>query len=367
MTALNTHHTAPAAPPTFLMKMGCTQKVITYRAAGNEGVCLQSPEHGMQQLAGFNPANGDLIGLDDILEKTLAHADLSDVGNYITSQIVSGSTILYFDPTGHGLQGSAIAMLQGVSTTVAALVANHGIAYVPDQVVVTPQFNVPLTIRPDGLETVALGHVVPGAGPQIIDNFNPAQGDLLELANILNRTTAMPNLNDLANYVTVTNVGGDTILSVDKTGHGGAGTPFADLHGVTMTLSQLLAANALAFDPTNVMMRMQPNTTFTFRAEGGVTAMLNDVHGNTGTNQLANFNLGAGDGIDIAMILNHAGLTVDFNTIQNYFSTTEQGGNTNLYFDPTGSGHGGTLEATLQNTSVTLNDLLAHSAVHLFN
>src|ERR1700733_11026892 len=127
----------PSPPPPFLMKMGCTQKLITYRTAGHEGVCLQSAEHGMQQLAGFNPANGDLIGLDDILEKTLAHADLSDVGNYITSAIVAGSTILYFDPTGHGLQGSPIAQLQGVSTTVAALVADGGIAYVPDQVVIT--------------------------------------------------------------------------------------------------------------------------------------------------------------------------------------------------------------------------------------
>jgi hypothetical protein len=41
------------------------------------------------------------------------------------------------------------------------------------------------------------------------------------------------------------------------------------------------------------------------------------------------------------------------------------GGNTQLWFDPTGSGHGGTLETTFQNTSLTMNDLISHSALHL--
>ena len=42
-------------------------------------MCLQSPSHGVQQLAGFNPAMGDVIGVDDILELSTAQTDLSDV------------------------------------------------------------------------------------------------------------------------------------------------------------------------------------------------------------------------------------------------------------------------------------------------
>ena len=86
----------------------------------------------MQQLASFSADMGDVIGLDDILETTLVPDDLSDVGNYITSTVSAAGTTLYFDPTGQGLQGSAFAVLQGVDTTVAQLVADGAMQYVPD-------------------------------------------------------------------------------------------------------------------------------------------------------------------------------------------------------------------------------------------
>ncbi len=123
-----------------LMQMGCTNNVITYRLEGHQTVCLQSPSHGVQQLAGFNAAVGDVIGLDNILEDTPVPYDLAGVGAYITSSVSAAGTTLYFDPTGQGLQGSAFAVLQGVDTTVAQLVADGGMGYGPDPLGTPPNF-----------------------------------------------------------------------------------------------------------------------------------------------------------------------------------------------------------------------------------
>ena len=133
---------APITPTAVapLMQMGCTNDVITYRLEGQQTVCLQSPSHGVQQLAGFNAAMGDVIGLDDILETTPVPDDLAGVGNYITSSVSAAGTTLYFDPTGQGLQGTAFAVLQGVDTTVAQLVADGGMQYVPGSTPTPPNF-----------------------------------------------------------------------------------------------------------------------------------------------------------------------------------------------------------------------------------
>ena len=176
--------TSPASTAntiTPLMRMGCTNVTLTYRTAGYETICLESASHGVQQLAGFNPSKGDVIGIDDIVEQTTASTNLSDISKYITSSISSVGTTLYFDPTGKGLQGTPFAVLQGVDTTVAQLVADGGMKYVPDAITVTPQFNTPLNMRAAGLETVDLLHYAPGIGPQQINGFNPNAGDVLEL------------------------------------------------------------------------------------------------------------------------------------------------------------------------------------------
>jgi hypothetical protein len=348
-----------------IMRMGCTNQLITYSALGNETVCLQSPQHGVQQLANFNPAAGDVIGVDDILETTLAHANLSDVANYITSQQINGGTMLFIDLTGQAQQGTPFAFLQGVTTTVAQLVADGGMQYVPDQVAIAPTYNEAFTLRPDGLETVLLNPIAPGIGPQQISGFALGAGDNLELANILNKTLAAPTLSNVGNFIAVTDVGGNTILSVDPTGQGGAGTAFAVLENTTLTLSQLLAGSALTFDPTPTQTPVAPGTTFLYRTEGAETAGLQSAGPHACAALLNGFSLANGDGIDVVNILSAADIQTDLSNIGNYISTVETGGNTQIWFDPNGSGHGGTLEAVLQNTSVTMNDLLSHSALHL--
>lgn len=348
-----------------VMHMGCTNDVITYRSAGKEGVCLQSPSHGVQQLADFNVANGDFLGVDDVLETTLAHDNLSDISQYITSQAQAGGTMLYVDLTGHGLQGTPFAFLQGVTTSVAALVADGGIEYVPDQVAIAPTFDTPFTLRPDGLETVLLNQIEPGIGPQIVDGFNAAAGDNLELANILNKTLALPNLSDIGRFISVTDSGGNTTLSVDPTGQGLAGTPFAVLEGVSLTLSQLLADNALKYDPTLTWMPAQLGSNFTFRSFGLEGVVLQNIRGAAQPQTLTGFSLAEGDIIDVRNILEDASVHADLTNIANYFSTVETGGNTQLWFNPNGSGTGGTLEAVLQNTSLSMTDLISHAALHL--
>jgi hypothetical protein len=212
---------------------------------------------------------------------------------------------------------------------------------------------------------VLLNTLTPGTGPQDIYGFTLGAGDNLELANILGNTLALPNLSDAAQFITVTDVGGNTVLSVDPTGHGQAGTPFAVLENTTLTLAQLLAGGALAYDPAWVNVVAPAGGTFTFRSSGGEGALLQNVAGGATASVLAGFSLAEGDGINVRSILTAADLQTDLTNIGNYFSTVETGGNTQLWFDPTGSGHGGTLETTFQNASLTMNDLLSHSALHL--
>jgi hypothetical protein len=355
---------AKESSPGFVMLMGCTTQLITFRAGGNMGVCLAAPQHGVQQLANFNAAAGDVIGLDDILERTLAHDDLSDLSDYLTSQVIDGGTMLYADLTGQGLQGTPVAFLQGAQTSVAQLLAEGALLYVPDQVAIAPTYDTPFTLRSGGMETVLLLPASPGIPAQQIYGFALNVGDNLELAKILAGTAASPTLSNIADYITVTDGNGNTTLSLDPTGHGGAGTPFAVLEGVTATLSQLLAANALVYDPATIAAAAAAGGTFAYRAAGEETAVLQNVAGGAPT-QLGGFSLAADDGINVAAILKSADILADISNIENYISTVQTGGATQLWFDPTGSGSGGTLEAVLQNTSVTITSLLAHSALHL--
>ena len=360
-----TTSTSSPNPVTPIMQMGCTNVTLTYRAAGMETICLQSPSHGVQQLAGFNAAKGDVIGVDDILETTLAHADLSDVANYITSTVSGGSTTLYFDPTGHGLQGTPFAVLQGVATSVAQLVADGGMKYIPDAIALTPSFDTPFTLRPDGLETVNLLAPAPGIGPEQINGFNATKGDVLQLRAILNPTTALANLSNVARYITATEVGGNTILSVDVTGSGQPGVAFAELVGVTMTLSQLLADNALVYTPSATTVEAKAGATFVFRAAGEETAVLDPATHGAAAPLLQGFSLAGGDALSVHSLLQAANLSVTAATLADFFSTTQSNGATSLWFNPAGSGAGGSVVATLQNTSVSLSQLVAAGAVDL--
>jgi hypothetical protein len=353
------------SPVTPIMVMGCTKVTLTYRAAGRETICLQSPEHGVQQLVGFDAAKGDVIGIDDILETTLAHADLSDVADYITSSVSAAGTTLYLDPTGRGLRGAAFAVLQGVDTTVAQLVADGGMQYIPDAIALTPSFDTPFTLRPDGLETVDLLPSAPGIGPQRIIGFDPTKSDVLQLRAILNPTTALADLSNIGDYITVAVVGGNTILSVDATGSGLSGVAFAELVGVSTTLSQLLADHALIYTPSATAVEAKAGATLEFRAAGDETAIIDPALRNASPPRLLGFSLAAADALSVHNILQAANLSVAEANLAEYFSTTESGGSTSLWFNSAGSGTGGEVVATLQATQVSIGALVSADALRV--
>jgi hypothetical protein len=340
------------------MKMGCTNNLIDYRLEGHETVCLQSLSHGVQQLAGFNAAMGDVIGLDDILETTLVPDDLAGVGKYITSSVSAAGTTLYFE-------GSAFAVLQGVDTTVAQLVADGGMQYIPDAIALTPSSYAPFTLRSQGLETVNLLGPEAGKGPEQINGFDPTKGDALQLQKILNPTTAAPDLSNVQNYISAQTVDGATILSLDPTGTGQPGTPFAQLNGVSLTVSQLLADDALVFTPSPVTTFAAGGQAFQFRSEGDETAFIVEDPAFKGFATLQNFSLTNGDALDVAGLLSFNHVSANAADLGNYISAHQSGGSTSLWFDQTGSGHGGVEFALLHNVNTTFAGLTSHNALHL--
>jgi hypothetical protein len=54
------------------------------------------------------------------------HPDMTNIGNYFSTAASPGGTLLNFDPTGHG-GGSALALLQGVTTNMQALISDHAL------------------------------------------------------------------------------------------------------------------------------------------------------------------------------------------------------------------------------------------------
>jgi len=310
-----------------LMKMGCTNDVITYRAVGNEIVCLQSPVHGEQQLANFNPTIGDVIGIDDILEQTQAQDNLSDVANYITS--------------------------------------DGGMQYVPDAITLNVTFGETFTFRTAGLETAKLNIAAPGVAPQQFANFNPTGADVLDLSKVLNNTPANPNLSNLASYVTATVVDGNTILSVlpSDTGPNTVATPFAEILGQSVTVAQLVADNAISFTPTLATVQAFAGMTFLFRPEGNELAAVG-TSAKLGPAQIHGFSLTDGDDLNVKSAFVMDNVQADMSQINSYLSTTENNGNTTIWFDKTGSGHGGGLAiAVLDNSNVTIGELVTNHAI----
>ena len=114
----------------------------------------------------------------------------------------------------------------------------------PVPVVSTPHFDT-FTFATSGNQTVKVDGISTNEGAEQLSGFNPTGGDVLNLANVIKGSAA--TLATLGNYITATtSAAGDTTLSFDATGTGLAGTPFAVLKGVTVTVAQLLADNALS-------------------------------------------------------------------------------------------------------------------------
>ena len=87
--------------------------------------------------------------------------------------------------------------------------------------------------------------VVASPGTATITGFGLSNGDVLDFGGALARLGVQPDLSNLGSFVTATAAGGNTVLSVDQSGTGGAAT-VAVLDGVTASVAQLVAAHALS-------------------------------------------------------------------------------------------------------------------------
>jgi hypothetical protein len=82
-----------------------------------------------------------------------------------------------------------------------------------------------------------------GQGLTTITGFNPTAGDMLDLQRTLAGTTILPDLSNIANFVTAITSAGSTTLYVDPTGGHGTPVAFAVLKGVQASIAQLSAAH----------------------------------------------------------------------------------------------------------------------------
>jgi beta-glucanase (GH16 family) len=97
---------------------------------GNDTFVLNAAGQGLDTIFGFALANSDKLDLTRTLASVASSVDLTNVGTYITASTSGGNTTLYVDPTGGHGTPYAFASLQGVTATVAQLVA-HGDLTVP--------------------------------------------------------------------------------------------------------------------------------------------------------------------------------------------------------------------------------------------
>ncbi len=97
---------------------------------GNDTFVLNAAGQGLDTIFGFALTNSDKLDLTRTLASVASSVDLTNVGTYITASTSGGNTTLYVDPTGGHGTPYAFASLQGVTATVAQLVA-HGDLTVP--------------------------------------------------------------------------------------------------------------------------------------------------------------------------------------------------------------------------------------------
>jgi Ca2+-binding RTX toxin-like protein len=91
--------------------------------SGNDTFVLNGSGQGLDTITGFQLTNHDLLDLTRTLASVASSVDLTNVGTYITATTAGGNTTLYVDPTGGHGTPYAFAVLDGVSATVAQLVA----------------------------------------------------------------------------------------------------------------------------------------------------------------------------------------------------------------------------------------------------
>lgn len=91
--------------------------------SGNDVFVLNGANQGLDTIFGFTLTNHDKLDLSRTLGSVASAVDVTNVGKFITAASSGGNTTLFVDPTGGHGTPYAFASLQGVTATVAQLVA----------------------------------------------------------------------------------------------------------------------------------------------------------------------------------------------------------------------------------------------------
>jgi hypothetical protein len=118
-------------PPTHAKitaaNVGTASAAFTNSGGGIETAVLAPAGNGIEAVSGFRLNGIDVLDLRQVLAGAAGHPNLTDIGNYISASVAAGNTTLFYDPAGGG-HGGAFAVLDGVSTTMNALLAHHALS-----------------------------------------------------------------------------------------------------------------------------------------------------------------------------------------------------------------------------------------------
>lgn len=118
---------SPTPTPISTANTSTTSMAFTNLGSATETAALVPAGNGAEQVFGFRLKGLDVLDLGRVLADAAGHPTLADIGGYITASFAGGDTTLAYDPTGHG-HGTAFAVLEGVHTTVAGLLAHHALS-----------------------------------------------------------------------------------------------------------------------------------------------------------------------------------------------------------------------------------------------
>jgi beta-glucanase (GH16 family) len=94
--------------------------------SGNDTFVLNGAGQGLDTINNFHIGT-DVLDLTRTLAGLGVAADLSNLGRFVTASVSGGNTTLLVDPTGGSGTPSAFAVLDGVSTSVSALLSHHAV------------------------------------------------------------------------------------------------------------------------------------------------------------------------------------------------------------------------------------------------
>ena len=101
---------------------GAGMSFISVDGSAGDVIDLNPAAQGLTTISGFDMA-ADTLDIAGTMAGLAVAGDFSNLGSYLTATVAGGNTTLAIDPTGGGGSPIAFAVLDGVGTSVNALIA----------------------------------------------------------------------------------------------------------------------------------------------------------------------------------------------------------------------------------------------------